>query len=105
MRYSEDFKNAVREAYRSGDLTVDQIALKYGIGRRTVYMWLKHRTGRRCLGFSRLELRLTKEEAEAVLLALMDSKMSDDRAVLAKSVENRLIEKIEELDEIERSRG
>lgn len=98
MRKAENIRSSVIRAYNEKVMTVDQIASKYGVARRTVYSWASSNRGR--MSKPRKALYLSKDEAEALLLTIMvaDGQTGKYKEVV-ESIENRLLDIADELGE------
>lgn len=104
--YSKDIKNKVVSDYFNSNLTIDQISKKYNICIRSVYGWTHSERNKRRDKNKSYSLKLTKKEMEILQCSLFnysDSKFYPEAAVIAKSLRNRIIDKLEEIKEVEKA--
>ena len=101
---SAEIKEAFLEEYYRGELSVNDLCLKYNIGRRTVYDWIKPGHGRHHVFTRRKSVFMSYKEIELVLLMIMEceSILDDKDSRTAKLLEERLLEASDELTERER---
>ena len=83
----------ISEDYYSSGLTISQIAEKYGVCARTVYNSIQAKNRRNHARPNRRALHLTKAEAEAILLCIMEAEsvLSDGYRETLHAIENRVL--------------
>ena len=104
--YSKDIKNKVVSDYFNSNLTIDQISKKYNICIRSVYGWTHSGRNKRRDRNKSYSLKLTKKEMEILQCSLFnysDSNFFPDYAAIANSLRNRIIDKLEEIKEVEKA--
>ena len=104
--YSKDIKNKVISDYFNSNLNINQISEKYNICVRSVYGWTHSERNKRRDRNKAYAFKLTKKELEILQCSLFnysDSKFYPEAAVIAKSLRNRIIDKLEEINEIEKA--
>ena len=111
--YSKDIKNKVVSDYFNSNLTIDQIAKKYNICIRSVYGWTHSERNKRRDTKKTYPLKLTKKELEILQCTLFnlqcslfnysDSLNYPDYAAIANSLRNRIIDKLQSIEEIEKA--
>lgn len=102
--YSKDIKNKVVSDYFNSNLTIDQISKKYNICIRSVYGWTSSERKKRRERNESYSLKLSKKELEIIQCSLFnfsDSPNYPDYAAIANSLRNRIIDKLQVLEEIE----
>lgn len=104
--YSKDIKNKVVSDYFNSNLTIDQISKKYNICIRSVYGWTHSERNKRRDRNKSYSLKLTKKEMEILQCSLFnysDSLNYPDYVAIANSLRNRIIDKLEEINGIEKA--
>ena len=104
--YSKDIKNKVVSDYFNSNLTIDQISKKYNICIRSVYGWTHSERNKRRDRNKNYSLKLTKKELEILQCSLFnykDSSFFPDYVAIASSLRNRIIDKLEEIKEVEKA--
>lgn len=102
--YSKDIKNKVVSDYFNSKLTIDQISKKYNICIRSVYGWTHSERKQRRERQKTYSLQFTKKELDTLQCSLFnysDSLNYPDYAAIANSLRNRIIDKLEEIKEVE----
>ena len=102
--YSKDIKNKVVSDYFNSDLTVDQLVEKYNVCRRVIYNWTANERKNRRYRNTAITVRMNRKELEVINCALFnysDSSFYPDAAAIANSLRNRIIDKLQVLEEIE----
>ena len=104
--YSKDIKNKVVSDYFNSNLTIDQISKKYNICIRSVYGWTHSERNKRRDKNKSYSLKLTKKEMEILQCSLFnysDSNFFPDYAAIAQNLRNRILDKLETIEEIEKA--
>lgn len=104
--YSNDLKNKVIFDYFSSELNVNQISEKYNISIRSVYGWTHSERNKRRDRDKAYTFKLSKKELEILQCSLFnykDSSFFSDYAAIASSLRNRIIDKLEEIKEVEKA--
>ena len=104
--YSNDKKNKVVSDYFNSELNVKQISEKYNICVRSVYGWTHSERNKRRDRNKTYSLQLTKKELEILQCSLFnykDSSFFPDHAAIASNLRNRIIDKLEEINEVEKA--
>lgn len=93
MRYDDKLRESVIADYNAKILTVDQIAQKYNIARRTIYSWVSANHGRK-YKLDRQAVYLSKDETETLLLLILcaEDMLTDKQKYIAKALEQRLLD-------------
>ena len=94
----DHIKAAALAAYHETDLTVNQIALKFGICPRLIYTWTK-KEPRRFNDKTRISVRLTGTETEILIDALTTYNGSSPET--AGTLRGKLETKLAEIKELE----
>lgn len=104
--YSNDIKNKVVSDYFNSELNVKQISEKYNICVRSVYGWTHSERNKRRDRNKTYSLQLTKKELEILQCSLFNYKDSSfflDYAAIASNLRNRIIDKLEAINEVEKA--
>ena len=104
--YSKDIKNKVISDYFNSDLNINQISEKYNICVRSVYGWTSSGRNKRRDRNKSYSLKLTKKELEVLQCSLFnhsDSLNYLDYAAIANSLRNRILDKLQSIEEIEKA--
>ncbi len=104
--YSKDIKNKVVSDYFNSELNVKQISEKYNICIRSVYGWTHSERNKRRDRNKAYTLKLSKKELEVLQCSLFnysDSNFFPDYAAIANSLRSRIIDKLEEIKEVEKA--
>ena len=104
--YSKDIKNKVVFDYFNSELNVKQISEKYNICIRSVYGWTHSERNKRRERNKSYSLKLSKKELEILQCSLFnysDSVFYPNSAAIANSLRNRIIDKLEEINEVEKA--
>lgn len=104
--YSNDIKNKVVSDYFNSELNIKQISEKYNICVRSVYGWTYSERNKRRDRNKSYSLKLSKKELEVLQCSLFnysDSSNYHDYAAIANSLRNRIIDKLEEINEVEKA--
>lgn len=102
--YSKDIKNKVISDYFNSDLNINQISEKYNICVRSVYGWTHSGRKQRRERQKTYSLQFTKKELEILqcsLFSFSDSSFYPDYAAIASSLRNRILDKLQSIEEIE----
>lgn len=92
-RIDEKIMKAAVKDYECGALTVKQIAAKYGIGVRTIYVHVS-KAARRRKTHKMGSLRLSRAEIEVLLLLILEQgeQLSGEMAYILPTLEEKLLE-------------
>ena len=104
--HSTEIKEKAISDYFNSNLSVSQIAAKYNICIRSVYGWTHSGRKKRRDRNKTYSLHLTKKELEIMQCSLFnysDSLNYPDYAAIANSLRNRIIDKLEEINGIEKA--
>ena len=104
QRVSEETKSKALESYYIGEQTVAEIAYKFGVKPRTVYSWVEnmgHGNRFHIIKEPRKALKLSRKEAEAILLMIMEceSIVPEKYFYTLKILEDRVLEIADNLPE------
>ena len=104
--YSKDIKNKVVSDYFNSNLTIDQISKKYNICIRSVYGWTHSERNKRRDRNKAYIFKLSKKELEIIQCSLFnysDSSFYPDSAAIAQNLRNRILDKLQSIEEIEKA--
>ena len=104
--YSSELKNKVISDYFNSDLNINQISEKYNICIRSVYGWTHSERKKRRDRNEAYTFKLSKKELEIIQCSLFnysDSSFYPDSVVIAETLRNRILDKLQSIEEIEKS--
>ena len=104
--YSKDIKNKVISDYFNSNLNINQISEKYNICVRSVYGWTSSERKKRRERNESYSLKLSKKELEIIQCSLFnysDSSFYPDSTAIAETLRNRILDKLQSIEEIEKA--